>query len=236
MKIYILLFTFLISCSDTFAVENTMFLKAGINTSVTKLGVFEKDEDDDDDDKEIQGENYFGGFGFNTHFGYRWKRFELTASSSISFGKVKDLAFKINENSFEGSGNYQNLMVSPNVRYFIPWSPLNTWRISTGLGPIWSQQTIRLKEFTSSGDYAGKKFKLTYDSIGFGIGIGVEEHLKSKSLHPVYFSITYVRLYSVKSYLVDTTDSTKTNILSTSDAKNDVASDTITFSMGIILF
>ncbi len=235
MKYLFLILSILIS-TKSFAFENAFFLKAGLNTSINRIGVFEKDQDDDDDGKEIQGKNFFGGVGFNTHFGYRWDRFELTASSTIFFGKVKDLAFVINENSFEGSGNYQNLMVSPNVRYFVPWSPLQQWRFSFGLGPIWSQQTVRLKEFTSNGDYAGKKFKLTYDSIGFGVGIGLEEKLKLKSLHPVYFEIAYVRLYSIKSYLVDTTDSTKTNILSTSEAKNDVGTEAILFSMGIILF
>ena len=236
MKFVLLIFSILSLSTNALAFENAFFLKAGLNSSVTHLGVFEPDEDDDDDEKEIQGENYFGGFGFNTHFGYRWDRFELTASSSISFGKVKDLAFVINENGFQGSGNYQNLMVSPSVRYFIPWSPLAHWRLSIAAGPIWSQQTIRLKEFTSSGDYAGKKFKLTYDSIGYGVGIGLEEHLKLKSMHPVYFELSYVRLYSVKSYLVDTSDTTTTNILSTSEAKNDVGAGAIMLSMGIILF
>lgn len=236
MKCLIALILMFTSISQVYAFENQFFLKSGLNLSVNRIGVFEKDEDDDDDEKEIQGENYFGGFGFNTHFGYRWSRFEFTASSAISFGKVKDLAFVINQNEFEGSGNYQNLMVSPNVRYFIPWSPLNNWRFVVGLGPIWSQQTVRLKEFTSNNSYAGKKFKLTYDSLGGAIGIGIEENLPTKDLHPVYFEVSYVRLWSVKSYLVDTTDSTKTNILSTASAKNDVGSEAIIFSMGIVLF
>ncbi|CBW26106.1 putative exported protein [Halobacteriovorax marinus SJ] len=236
MRVLIAILVFISSLRGTFAFENEFFLKSGLNLSINRIGVFEKDDDDDDDEKEIQGHNYFGGFGFNTHFGYRWKRFELTASSSISFGKVEKLAFVVNQNDFLGSGNYQNLMVSPNVRYFIPWSPLKSWRFAVGLGPIWSQQTIRLKDFTSSTPYAGKKFKLTYDTVGFGVGIGIEEHLPTKDMHPVYFDITYVRLYSVKSYLVDTTDSTKTNILSTAEAKKDVASEALIFSMGIVLF
>lgn len=226
--------SFLLSLSS-YSFEDQMFLKAGLNASINRLGVFEQDEADDDD-KEISGNSYFGGFGFNTQFGYRWKRYEFSISSTILLGKVKDLAFKVNENTFVGSGNYQNLMVSPTLKYFIPWKPLKNWRMSFGVSPIWSQQTIRLKEFVSTGPFAGRNFKLTYDSIGWGLSIGIEENLRYKEMHPVYIELSFVRLYSVHSYLVDTSDSTKTNVLSRSDAKKDVGAEALIFSMGIVLF
>jgi len=230
----LLTFIFLISKSSL-AFNNEMFLKAGTNFSLNRLGVFEKEEPGSDD-RGIAEHSYFGGFGFNTHFGYRWERYEFTISSTIVLGKVEDLSFVINENSFKGSGNYQNLMVSPTLRYFVPWKPLKEWRINLGTGPIWSQQTVRLKEFVSTGPFSGRNFKLTYDSVGWGISIGLEENLKYKEMHPVYVELSYVRLYSLRAYLVDTSDSTKSNVLSKSEAKKDVRAEALILSIGIVLF
>ncbi|WP_127717254.1 hypothetical protein [Halobacteriovorax sp. HLS] len=233
MKSLFFILSFVISV-HTFAFENDIYLKAGINMGVGRIGTFEIEPGDDD--KEIAAHNYFGSYGFNTHVGYRWKRYELSASSTIFFGKVNDLSFKVNDNKFTGSGNYQNLMVYPTLKYFIPWEPLNSWRIAAGVSPIFSQQTVRLKEFISTGPFQGNKFKLTYDSVGWGVSLGFEEHLELKEMHPVYIEISYFSLYSVKSYLVDTTDPTKTNILSSQTKENDVGAETFMISMGIVLF
>jgi hypothetical protein len=234
----ILVLTFLLNFSNAFAFENELFLKAGFNLGAARIGTFEnvKDDDDDEDEREISGSNYFGGFGFNTHVGYRWKRYEISASSTIYFGKVEDLAFKVQENSFVGSGKYQNVMIHPTVKYFIPWNPLDQWRIAIGVSPIFSQQTVRLNEYISAGSFQGDNFKLTYDSVGWGVSLGFEEHLEFKEMHPVYVEISYHQLYSVKSYLVDTTDPKKTNIINSEAAENDVGAEAIMLSMGIILF
>lgn len=235
MKIsFLILFTLLLN-HKAFSFENELFLKAGVNFGVGRIGTFEQEEEDDDD-KEIAGHNYFGSYGFNTHVGYRWDRFEISASSTIYFGKVEDLSFKIDQSQFTGSGNYQNVMIYPTVKYFIPWKPLDHWRITVGVSPIFSQQTVRLKEFVSNGPYTSDNFKLTYDSVGGGLSIGFEENLELKEMHPVYFEISYTFLRSIKSYLVDTTDPKKTNIISSQHADNDVAAEALIFSMGMVLF
>ena len=234
MKVlFLLLITFL--SLNTLSFENELYLKAGFNIGASRIGTFEYEEEDDDD-KEIANHNYFAGIGFNTHVGYRWNRYELSFSSTIYFGKVEDLAFKVQNNKFQGSGKYQNVMIHPTVKYFIPWEPLNKWRIAIGVSPIFSQQTIRLNEYISAGPYKGDNFKLTYDSVGWGVSLGFEEHLDSKEMHPVYVELSFHRLYSVKSYLVDTSDHKKTNILDSEDSENDVGAEALMISMGIILF
>lgn len=222
MKVF-LFFIFLFS-TNLFAWEKDLALRGGVNIERNRLEALNASED------------HYTGTGVNTHFGYKWTRWELMASSQIHFGKIEHLEFQVGDNYVVGNGSVRTVQIGPRAKYDIGYRPKKDWYVYTAFGPIWSMRTIKLERFQASGEFKDK-YKVVYESVGGLFAIGIEEITKFKEMHPVYFELSYNYTRSYKVSLVDASDFTEVVILSEAEAKRQhIEAHVIAFSMGIVIF
>jgi hypothetical protein len=220
-----LIFTLILLVSSTFAFENQMSLKGALSYTSSKIKAQAGTEDDT------------RGFGFNTHLGYRWKYFELDLSSYIYWGNIEGLTFQANGETINGSGTFRHVSFGPIFKYHFQSPRLFTnWTFYTGVGPVWSLQTVKMKNFTSSGPKFIDTQKLTFDSFGGMLVIGIEEQLEHKEAHPAFLEIVYSYKNSYKLSVVDASDPVETNILSSQEADQELSGHYFMVSFGITIF
>lgn len=177
------------------------------------------------------------GTGFNTHFGYRWKYFELSLSSYIYWGEIEELSYKANGETISGEGEFQHVSFGPVLRYqFRGLQPFKNWFFFAGLGPVWSLQTIKMDSFTSSGPKFNRNQKLTFESTGGVLALGIEEDLPYKEMHPVFIEFIYSYKKSRKLSVVDSSNFVETNILSTEEIGQDLSGHFFMLSVGFTVF
>ncbi len=224
----ILPFLCLFLTSNSFSFEDVTFLRGGLSINNSKLGVL-KDIDEENEDES-------NGFGVVTHFGYKWTKWEINATSNVSFGKVEDLTFRAGGQTFSGSGSYKNVTISPMLKYITDIEPFENWHLYFTGGPLWSAQTMKLKKFIIVGTLPSKEFKLVYESFGGQIGFGIDEITRYKEMHPVYLELILSMTNSYQVSIVDTSDFKETNILRTEETKQDIKTYSITLNFGMIMF
>lgn len=217
------------SMKQSFAFEDSLALRGGLNAVAGSIETFDEREDIP------ESEDHYGAFGFNTHFGYKWSDWEILASSYIHYGKIEKISLLVNDEVVTGSGSLRHLNIGPLVRYHTGYELFKTWQVYLGAGPTWSLQTIKMKNFITNGNFNGNQ-KLTYESFGYTLSIGIEENLKYKNLHPVYFEFVYGQQESYKVSVVESAKITETNILSTRDTEQEINSKFFYLSMGITIF
>ena len=101
---------------------------------------------------------------------------------------------------------------------------------------LWSLQTVKLDTFSSTGPLYNKNQKLTFESTGGTFVLGFEEDLPYKEMHPVFFEFMYSYKQSRKVSVVDASDFTETNILSTEEIGQDLSGHFYMVSIGMLLF
>ncbi|MEC7276367.1 MAG: hypothetical protein VXV96_08610 [Bdellovibrionota bacterium] len=183
-------------------------------------------------------EDLLHGTGFNTHFGYKWKYFELTFSSYIYWGEMDGLQFNAQGETIRGEGKFRHVSFGPILRYqFRGVQPFKNWFLFAGLGPVWSLQTIKMDDdFTSTGPKFNRDRKLTFESTGGILAIGIEEDLPYKEMHPVFIELVYSYKKSRKLSVVDASDFTETDILSVEEADQDLSGHFFGISVGFTVF
>jgi len=227
-RLNILLLLNLFFSLTTYSYEDLTFLRGGLSINNSKLGVLSEIDKDNEDES--------NGFGVVTHFGYKWTKWEVNASSNVSFGKVEDLTFKAGGQEFIGSGSYKNVTISPMLKYITDVQPIDNWFLYFTGGPVWSAQTMKLKKFIIVGKVPSKEFKLVYESFGGQLGFGIDEITKFKEMHPVYLELIFSVSTSYKVSIVDTSDFKETSILSSEEAKQDINTYSITLNFGMTMF
>lgn len=221
---YLTLMLFVLSLQVE-AFRYNMSLKGGISQTYATINGTEDSSD------------LMHGTGFNTHFGYTWKYFEVTLSSYIYWGEIEDLSFQVNGEKVFGEGDFRHVSFGPMLRYQLRGvQPFKNWFLHVGLGPVWSLQTVKLNEFTSSGPQFNRNQKLTFESTGGALAISLEEDLPYKEMHPVYIELLYSYKKSRKISVVDASDFTETNILSTQEIGQDLSGHFYMISLGITIF
>jgi hypothetical protein len=226
MKSLIFLSLFIFT-STSFAFEDMTYLRGGISINNSKLGVLENVDGENEDES--------NGWGVSTQFGYKWTKWEVIAASTVSFGKVEDLTFQAGGQDFTGSGSYQNVVISPMLKYITDYS-FRDWHLYFTAGPLWSAQTINLKKYVISGQLPTDEFKLFYESRGWQFGFGIDEIIPNKEMHPVFLEVIFSYSDSYKVSIVDTSDFVETNILSTEEANQDIKTYSLTVNFGMIMF
>ncbi|TNF05162.1 MAG: hypothetical protein EP326_00770 [Deltaproteobacteria bacterium] len=204
--------------------KNHLALKGGANYSVNRIKTKTKTDD------------YYGGWGFNTHFGYHWTYLELSGSSYIHFGKTEELEFVYNDTVVSGAGTVRFVSIAPMARIHTTWEPKKNYRFYFGGGPIWSIETVKIQSTTTSLNAFQEQTKITYESNG-GIAVfGIEEQTPFKEMHPAFMEISFIYQRSYRVSTVDTSKAAETNILSTQRSFNDLQTFNIVFSIGITIF
>jgi hypothetical protein len=211
--------------THTFAIENQMLLKAGPSFASAHLEAREGSKDD------------FGGWGFNTHFGKKWVKWETTFSSYVYWGKIESpLRFRAQEQDITGSGSYTHVSFGPIIKYHLNnYQIFEHWQFYLGAGPVWSHQAIKLDRFTTTGSF-NQNQKLTFSSFGGAFVFGIEENLPSKEMHPVYIELLYSYKKSDEASVVDLSKVTETNVLSSEERKQDIQGHFIMVSFGLLIF
>jgi hypothetical protein len=177
------------------------------------------------------------GIGFNTHFGYKWQAFEVALSSYIYWGNIEGLIFQANNEVIQGDGSFRHVSFGPIFKYhFESAQPFEGWTLFSGIGPVWSLQTVKMKNFTSSGPNFNDNQKLTFESFGGLITIGLEEQLEHKEAHPAFIAFVYSYKKSRKLKVVDASDFSETNILSSEEGDQELSGHFIMINVGITLF
>lgn len=224
MKLLIV-YLFATTSIQLFAFTDQMMLKGGLSYSSANI---EAQQDTEDNMK---------GIGFNTHFGYRWEQFEVLLSSYIYWGNIEGLTFQADKEVVTGEGSFRHVSFGPVVKYhFNSIQPFKNWTLFTGVGPVWSLQTVKFDQFISTGSTFNKDQKLTFDSFGGLISIGLEEQLEHKEAHPAFVEFIYSYKKSRKMAVVDASDFAETSILSKQEGAEKLSGHFFMVSIGITLF
>lgn len=219
------------------AFNNDLFLKGGFTAGVTSIETLDDIPKANDPNTQLDDtHSVFGSYGVNSSFGVMLTDWEFSAISTITFGKAKDLSIFASGDVINGSGRYRNVSIGPMVKYYSPIYFKQDWRLYAGLGPSWAIQTIRMDKFTSSLGTFDDNQKLTVESFGYTLCIGIQEEVLFKEMHPVFFEFSFSHRSSYKISTVDASKFTETNILTTDERGQDIEDSVIVFNMGIILF
>ncbi|MBT3585143.1 MAG: hypothetical protein HN509_09555 [Halobacteriovoraceae bacterium] len=223
-KLFWIYLTLQLAWLPAFSYEDELVLKGGVNAGRMEITGFNGSEDNS------------GGVGFNTHFGYKWTKWEFALSSYIYYGKVDQLAFQGNSSQINGNGSFRHVSFGPLLKYLTDYQPFKNYNFYFGGGPSWSLQTIKLEDFrVVSGEFK-RQHKLTYRSFGGLLVFGIEEQMAFKQQHPVYVEFVYSYMAASKVSVVDAGDFSDTNILSESKPGQSIETWFWMISAGIALF
>lgn len=225
MKLLFLLFFIIPNLQ---AYTHDLAIKSGISYSWANIKTLQNRSEDNEDS--------MTGAGFNTHVAYKWVSWEVALSSYIFWGDADGLRFRAQGNDIEGDASYRHVSFGPIVRYtFLSLPVYKNWHPYFGLGPSWSLQTIKMDAPETSGTFNARQ-KLTYESRGGFVVIGLEEQVDYKDYHPVFIEFLYSYKQSRRLSVVENDDPTETNILSTEETKQDLNGHFYMISIGITLF
>ena len=145
----------LLFTTSSFAYNNEMHLKGGLNTVVTKARAFNNTN------------SYFSAIGLNSHFGYRRDKWEYNITSYAYYGKVKDLDFHINDNIIKASdSSVRSISISPTLKYITDYSTDNNWHLFFSIAPCWALQTIKPKDYELQNSPYSPEHKIIFHSKG----------------------------------------------------------------------
>lgn len=219
-----LLILFLLSL-NSHAYRYDFFFKGGINQTYANIKGTEGSDD------------LLRGTGFNTHFGYKWKYFDIAFTSNIYWGEIDDITINVAGERVRGEGTIRHVSFGPILRYqFRGVQPVKDWFLFAGLGPVLSIQTIKMDEFTSTGTSFNQNQKVVYESTGGVFVIGFEEDLPYKEMHQVFIELSYSYKKSRELSIVDASNFVETNILSTQEAQQDLSGHYYMISIGFTVF
>ncbi len=235
MQIFkLLVFIFLVSffSKDSWAFENTSFLKGGIGGSLIDIGTRRTEH------------KHAAAFSFHTQFGYRFKDFEFATSSYVAVGSIKNLPLEANGEELLGDGSMQHISFEILPKYISNLQIRPGWFWYFGAGPTISIQTIRLFKYSLAEDDENgndeakydKKYKIIYHSKGIAAVMGFEQKLLTKMVHPTYFEFYYSYNEASKVVVVDPSDFFKNVILSSSDTRQRIKGHVFLLSMGLTIF
>lgn len=226
MKNLTLTFILTICCLSSQAYQGMRFLKGGVAASWTKVGTI------------INGEEALFEIGVSSSFGYKSKSYEFAIASTAQFGRLdEEVRYDNGENIFFAKGSHKSLVVSPIIKKTTHIEIIKNWCFYIGAGPVWSLQSARLTSFdTPLTEQTPTSAKLSYESFGAQLIIGIEENLPYKEMHPVFIEISFMKTDSTKISLVDTTDFKETKILASKKSESDIDTHTIFLNIGMTIF
>lgn len=238
------LMVFLIS-SNARAYTNDFSLKAGFSFSQSQ---FNSLEDKTDPNGEEIDRNDTNSYGVLTTYSYKWTRVTSGVESRILLGKATDLAFNLENQTIKGQGSIRTVDITPFIQYNsktfkIPGKVqelftginISPWYGYIKFGPSWMLQTIELDEFDVQSKFKSGH-KLTYESVGINLSLGLEEDTPYKDMHPVFIEVSGSIYESYKVSLVDKSDSKEINILGSREAKQDIKTFSLVVTLGMTLF
>jgi len=241
----LLTFTLLLLTLNTRAYKDEFALRAGFSFAQSSFNSLEDKEAADG--SEIDREDS-RSYGVVTSFSYKWDRINSGVESRILLGNASDLAFNFENQTIKGEGsirtvdittfiqfNSKTFKIPGKVQEFFTGINISPWYAYLKVGPSWMLQTINLDKFNVSEEFR-IDHKLTYESVGLNLTLGLEEDTPYKDMHPVFFEVSGSIYESYKVSLVDKSDSREINILGSREAKQDIKTFSLVFTLGMTLF
>lgn len=221
-RIVALLFTLL--APQAYAYENDFALKGGVSFAFSHLKYIDHSED-----------NAYG-IGFNTNFGYRFRKWEFNLTSFIALGEMERLTYQIGNTRVQGEGSFNHASFGPSARYYFDIRPMNKWHWYIAAGPVWSINTLKLEDFSVESGLYKEEYRYSFLSRGWMFTIGLEEILASKALKPAYIEllVAYQSAYQVA--LLDNSDFKEVITLQTDKVKTNIYTTTVMLNIGIVFF
>ncbi|OFZ23487.1 MAG: hypothetical protein A2202_09280 [Bdellovibrionales bacterium RIFOXYA1_FULL_36_14] len=230
-----LIFTILITFSLTVhPYEKTVLLRGG--ATATFGGV--KSFDDSD--------NYFWGGGINANAGYRFSnltikgynfnRFEINASGNSYWGKINHIKSELEHVAVDGTAAVRTFVIAVYLKYHFDTLYKKIWQPYVGLGPSWSQHTLKMKDYqVTKGSFNGNN-RIAYLTEGATLVFGIEENLPYKEMHPVFMEFTYTFTAAQKVSLLDASNHKEIESIEYENIDKHVYSHIIMFNMGMTIF
>ncbi len=177
------------------------------------------------------------GLTLSTQFGYRWNMFELAIASYVTFGKVQNLHFVI-ENVFEAtaSGMVRTLNFLPLLRYYTPWIPIPNRNLYFSGGPNFSMRTLWPSDYTVTTGELGEGYKITYIDTGLLMAVGIEEVSAFKEENPSFFEIMLGYSKSKRITVVDASNNKKVKVVHDDKAGPNIMTFILMLNLGITFF
>ena len=238
------IFTFIsivVLANNAFAYENEFVLKAGFALSRSLFNNLS-----DDNIKKDREETT--SYGVHTAFAYKKSSTTLGLESRITLGRAQYLHFSYDQQTIEGEGRIRTVdispfwkihtkvqKVSPRVQNFFSGIYLSPWYGYFKIGPSWMLQTLDLDGFKVNGLHT-ENHKLTYESHGLSVALGLEESVPYVTMHPIYLEVSASVYESFKVSLVDKSDSQAINVLKSQETKQPIRTYSIHFIVGMALF
>jgi hypothetical protein len=182
-------------------------------------------------------EDHFVTPGINTQVSISFtNQWHLALQGHIFMGKNDKLEYELNGQRLPGQGSYSSVSFGPVIQYIFEQEIKPTWHYYIKTGPLWSMQSLKLQPFRDNQGVIRSQHKVTYESGGAMIGLGVEEILPYKKLHPVYVELVFKYMQGRKITLVDASDFTEVERVSYDDRETQINGFTLLLNMGITVF
>lgn len=226
MKKGFLIFLIFINTAYAGKFRERLLLQGGFGAMVAKI-------------KTLGGkDDLFGGFAFHTRFGIRRKKVSYQLASFVFIGPVDGLQFFARNNTIEAEdGVLRSVSYGPLFTYYTDIEPRKNFELYFAFGPTWSLQTIVLTGYESTdGNIIDVNDKITLESAGAHLIIGMSEKNVKKENHPVYYELVYSYLKAAKVNIVDFSNRIEVETLSSEEIKNNIQFHVIQFNIGITIF
>mgnify|MGYP003684526607 CR=1 FL=1 len=222
-KLFILLLT-LLQTSLVYSYENDFALKGGISTAFSHLKYIDSSQDN------------ALGIGFNTNFGYKFKRWEFNLTSFIAFGEMEKLTYQIGNTRVQGDGSFNHVNFAPTARYYFDVREDGKWKCYLYTGPVWSLNTFKLEDFTVESGNFNKKYRYSYTSRGWLLALGFEEGLSDKDLKPTFIEVLYSYQNAYEVALLDNSDFKNVETLNSDKVRTNIYTSILMINFGIVFF
>lgn len=203
--------------------ENELSLKFGPSTSMTVVKTYQQ----------ICSPSI--GMGFHSHISYKWTKWEASLSSYALMAPINRARILVSGSDVSGSFNFRSLTFGPIMRYHLPYRPLApNWPLYALAGYMAAQQSFKSRQVHSTGGEYEPYQKVTLESFGPIIGIGLEEEVTPKKYN-FFYELVFRSLHGRR---LDRVGGTHTQVKELSTEKSPVRyhENTIQFNIGIILF
>jgi hypothetical protein len=223
-RVLILLFILALQPVNAWAQSftNEAALKGGLSLGATHLETLDNKKD------------LLPTYGFNTHFLRRWVNWELMASSYINAGSFRRTRQQVGTTEVSGKGNFRSVGLAFPAKYILSRPLWDKWHPYFAAGPAIGLKTYRFTSTSVVGGNYNSKHKLTYDSKGAIVLIGLEQWLP-KSKHPAYLEFTYKYLATKKVSEVGGRP-TKVLIIGKHELPEKFYEHSFMFSLGMLIF
>jgi len=190
--------------------------------------------------------NYFWGGGIHANAGYRFSnvtikgynfhRFEINASGNSYWGKINQIQSELDHVSVSGGAVVRTFVIAVYLKYHLATTFKKVWQPYVGLGPSWSQHTLKMKDYQVSKGSFNDNNRIAYLTEGATVVFGIEENLPFREMHPMYMEFTYTFTAAKKVSLLDASNHKEIESLEYTNIDKKIYSHFIMFNMGMTIF